>query len=58
MKSIKKPLALKKDVIRDLLPRELKQAAGGVANPRLTSVGNCPSLACTEGCTSNHTTCM
>jgi hypothetical protein len=57
MKSIKKSLALKKDVIRDLLPRELKQAAGGGSDPRATSVGMCPTDACTAGCTSNHTTC-
>jgi hypothetical protein len=57
MKSIKKPLALKKDVLRDLLPRELKRAAGGVSNPGAVTIGICLSDACTAGCGSDQTTC-
>lgn len=54
MKNVKKPLALKIEVIRDLLPRDLKRVAGG--DP--TSVVICASDACTVVDTSLHTRCM
>ena len=43
-KKIQKPLALHRDVLRNLVPDELQQAAGGVVTDTCTAF--CPTIGC------------
>ena len=43
-KKIQKPLALHRDVLRNLVPDELQQAAGGVRSDLCTAF--CPTIGC------------
>jgi hypothetical protein len=52
MKNLKKSLALKKEVVRVLLHRELQQVAGA------NSVNFCATDNCSAACTTHCTTCV